>query len=251
MHHRFDLNGRTALVTGASSGLGSHFAQVLAENGARIILGARRFAEIEKAAIKLSASGYSATAYPLDVTDPLSVNALFAKERKIDIIINNAGISLPGDAISQSMDEIDAMIDVNIRGMMRVSRAGAQNLIDRQAAGAIVNVASILGMRQAGHVTGYAMTKAAVIQLTKQYALELSRYNIAVNGLAPGYFETPLNADFLASDAGAALKRRIPQRRFGSMSDLDVPLLLLASSAGTYMTGNIIAVDGGHSVSTL
>jgi NAD(P)-dependent dehydrogenase (short-subunit alcohol dehydrogenase family) len=246
-----DLSGLTALVTGASSGLGLHFASVIAENGARTILAARRQAEIAEHSAKLAQHGFSVSSHQLDVSSPDSVDQLFHEEPNIDIVINNAGIALPGAALDQPLTDVDRMIDVNVKGIMNVSRAAAQALIARGAAGSIVNIASILGLRQAGNVTGYAVTKAAVIQLTKQYALEWARYGIAVNAIAPGYFDTPLNTEFLATSAGQALQRRIPQRRFGQTSALDGALLLCASCAGGFLTGAIIPVDGGHLASTL
>ena len=127
----------------------------------------------------------------------------------------------------------------------------ARGMRDRKRGGSIINIASILGLRQAGHVTPYAISKAALIQLTKQLALELARYGIRVNALAPGYVDTALNHSFFTSDAGSDLVRRIPMRRLGLLEDLEAPLLLLASHGSNYMTGSVLTVDGGHIVSTL
>lgn len=242
------LKGRKALVTGASSGLGAHFAQVLAAQGAEVTLGARRLAELQGVCEKITNIGGRAKAVRLDVTDAASVAEVCAEP--FDIVVNNAGISEAGPAIDYSEADWDRTMDINLKGAFLVSQAAAQKMKDN-GGGSIINIASILGLRVAGAVAAYATSKAALVQMTKATALEWARYGIRVNALCPGYIETPLNADFFATDAGQALIKRIPQRRLGRLQDLDGPLLLLASDAGAYMTGSEIAVDGGHLVSSL
>jgi NAD(P)-dependent dehydrogenase (short-subunit alcohol dehydrogenase family) len=148
-------------------------------------------------------------------------------------------------------DDFDAVLDTNLKGVFLVAQSAARAMREAKKPGSIVNVASILGVRVAGHVSAYAASKAAVIQLTKSMALEWARYGIRVNALCPGYIETPINQDFFRTDAGKALINRIPQRRLGLPKDLDAPLLLLCSDASSYMTGSTLVVDGGHLVSSL
>ena len=242
------LKGRKALVTGASSGLGAHFAQVLAAQGAEVTLGARRLVELQGVCEKITNGVGRAKAVRLDVTDAASVAEVCAEP--FDIVVNNAGISAAGPAMDYSEADWDRTMDINLKGAFLVSQAAAQKMKDN-GGGSIINIASILGLRVAGAVAAYATSKAALVQMTKATALEWARYGIRVNALCPGYIETPLNADFFATDAGQALIKRIPQRRLGRLQDLDGPLLLLASDAGAYMTGSEIAVDGGHLVSSL
>jgi NAD(P)-dependent dehydrogenase (short-subunit alcohol dehydrogenase family) len=167
------------------------------------------------------------------------------------LIFNNAGLVRNGPALDQSEEDWDAVIKTNLKGMFLVAQASARAMRAHARAGSIINIASILGLRQAGGILSYAVSKAGVIQMTKIMALELARYEIRVNALAPGYFDTELNSDFWASEQGKAMIRRIPQRRLGRLEDLDGPLLLLASDASTYITGSVLAVDGGHLVSAL
>jgi len=250
-----DLTGRTALVTGASSGLGRHFAGVLAKAGARVALAARRTDALAETRSAIESAGGSAVVVAMDVTDPASVTAAVGEAwgalGRIDILVNNAGVTATRPFLDMSEEEWDRVIDTNLTGCARVARAVAQRMRDDQQGGAIVNIASILGMRVAGQVSSYIAAKGGLVHLTKAMALELARHNIRVNALCPGYVETELNADFFASDAGKALVKRIPQRRLGRLADLDGPLLLLASDAGAYMTGSVLAVDGGHLVSSL
>ena len=246
------LDGKTALVTGASSGLGRHFAVLLAAQGARVILAARRREALEEACAEIVRAGGAASALALDVTDEDSVAAAFAGlSAAPDIVVNNAGISGGGPALDIDADAFDRVIDTNLRGTFLVAQAAARSMRAAGRGGAIVNIASILGHRVAGNVSAYAASKAGLVHLTKALALEWARHGIRVNALCPGYFETDINRDFFASEAGQALVRRIPQRRLGRPGDLDGALLLLASDAGSYITGASLAVDGGHLVSSL
>ncbi len=245
------LRGKSALVTGASSGIGAHFVRILAAEGVKVVAAARRMDRLDQLVTEIKATGDSAQAAELDVCSEESVAALFGENGAFDIVINNAGVSIAGSAIEQSMEDFDAHYLTNVRGAQLVASHAARAMRDAGTLGSIVNVASILGLRQAGAVTGYATSKAAVIQLTKQLALEWARYGIRVNALAPGYISTELNKDFLDSEQGQALIRRIPQRRLGQLSDLEAPLLFLVSPANSYITGIILPVDGGHLISTL
>jgi NAD(P)-dependent dehydrogenase (short-subunit alcohol dehydrogenase family) len=248
-----DLKGKVALVTGASSGLGRHFADVLADAGAHVVLAARRLDALDKAASTIRSRGGVASALALDITDQASIDKAVAAADAppIDILVNCAGITVAKPALAHGEQEWDAVLATNLTGAFRLSQAVARTMKDRGAGGAIVNVASILGLRVAGNVAAYATSKAALIQLTKALALEWARYGIRVNALCPGYVETDLNRDFFATPPGQALIARIPQRRLGQPGDLDGPLLLLCGNAGRYMTGTALVVDGGHLVSSL
>lgn len=246
-----DLTGKTALITGASSGFGAHFAKVLAGAGARVVLAARRTEPLERLAAKITAAGGEARALGLDIRDLDSVRCVAAEAGAVDILINNAGVGITKPALDQEPEDWNFVLDTNLKGAFFMAQEVARGMVERAKGGAIVNIASILGLRQGGHVATYAISKAGLIQLTKQLALELARYNIRVNALAPGYFGTEINADFFATDAGKALIKRVPMRRLGELGDLDGPLLLLASDASRFMTGAVIEVDGGHLLSSL
>jgi NAD(P)-dependent dehydrogenase (short-subunit alcohol dehydrogenase family) len=244
-----DLIGKRVLITGASSGLGAHFAALFAAGGAEVFIAARRVSALDRLAVTLREAGGKVTCVPLDVNDAASRAAMAQTVGALDVLVNNAGVVSEGPALEQSEADWDAVLDTNLKGMFFVAQAVAPAMQAR--GGAIVNVASILGVRQAGGVLPYAVSKAGVIQMTKSLALEWARHGIRVNALAPGYIETELNQLFWQTPAGVALIKRIPQRRLGQLEDLDGPMLLLASDASRYITGAVLAVDGGHLVSSL
>jgi NAD(P)-dependent dehydrogenase (short-subunit alcohol dehydrogenase family) len=251
----FDLGGKVALVTGASSGLGRHFAQVLARAGASVVVAARRASLLDAVVADIVAAGGRAAPLILDVSGTAEsieggVTQALKCFGRLDILINNSGVTVGKPVLDQTQSDWDTVINTNLRGAFFMSQSVARHM--RSAGGgSIVNVASILGLRQAGMVAPYAASKAALIQLTKTMALELARYSIRVNAIAPGYIASDLNSAFFETDAGRVLVRRIPQRQLGEPADLDGALLLLCSAASRYMTGSVLTVDGGHVVSSL
>ena len=247
----FDVSGKVALVTGASSGLGENFARCLASRGAVVVAAARRMDRLQS----LVREAGAAHAVAMDVTDPASVEAAVARAAglagPIDILVNNAGIADTKASIDLTEADWRRVLDTNLDGAWRVTQAVARTMIAAGRPGSIVNIASILGLRQATHLLPYAAAKAALLQLTQSLALEWARHGIRVNAIAPGYVVTEMNRDFFASEAGHAMAKRVPQRRIGSPGDLEGALLLLASGAGAYMTGSVVVVDGGHLVNSL
>jgi NAD(P)-dependent dehydrogenase (short-subunit alcohol dehydrogenase family) len=246
----FSLRGKAALVTGASSGLGRHFARVLAGAGAAVALAARRLERLEALQQEIAAAGGKAIAIAMDVTDAASVRGGFAAAEAglgaIDILINNAGVPSGAFFLDMSEKEWRDVMSVNLDGVFRVGQEGARRMVAAGAGGTIIITASMLSFAVSKSLSAYAASKAAVASLTRSMALELARDNIRVNALAPGYLDTELNDAFLASPAGRRMLERVPLRRAGKLADLDGPLLLLASDAGAYMTGSIVVVDGGH-----
>jgi NAD(P)-dependent dehydrogenase (short-subunit alcohol dehydrogenase family) len=250
---RFSLQGKTALVTGASSGLGRHFARVLASAGAGVVVTARRLDRLKELAAEISQGGGKAAAVPLDVSDRASVAQAFdaaeAALGPVTILVNNAGVPAGSFFLKTSESEWRSIMDVNLDGVFRVAQEGARRMSEKRTGGSIINIASIAAFGVLKAIAPYAASKAAVVSLTKSMALELARENVRVNALAPGYFSTELNDDFLASEAGRRLLSRVPMDRAGQLEELDGPLLLLASDAGAFMTGSVITVDGGHLLS--
>jgi len=246
-----DLNGRVALVTGASSGLGRHFALVLARAGAKVAICARRSDKLEALAEEIAAAGGRALPLVMDVTERATIVEAFAHaETELgtpDILVNNAGVALDKASLEQSEEEWDRVVDTDLKGAWLVACEAARRLIAAEKGGSIINVASILGLRGSARVSAYGAAKAGLINLTSSLAAEWARYDIRVNALCPGYIVTDLNREFLESPLGEKLKKRVPQRRFGRLQDLDGPLLLLASDASLWMTGSALVVDGGQS----
>lgn len=245
------LAGKNVLISGASSGLGAHFARLLAREGATVTVAARRIPALEALCAEIRAAGGTARPLGLDVTDAGSIAALGAMNESFDILINASGVTSAVPAADLDEAQWDQVIDTNLKGAFLVARTLAAGMRRRGRGGAIVNIASILGHRVAGNVSAYAASKAGLIHLTKALALEWARDGIRVNALCPGYIETDLNRAFFASEAGATLIKRIPQRRLGKPEDLDGAVMLLCSDAGNYITGSTIVVDGGHLISSL
>lgn len=247
-----NLSGLRALVTGASSdGLGAHFARTLVRAEAEVVVTARRLAPLEELVLDIEASGGRAKALTMDVTHADSIEQAFDLAGPIDILINNAGIERSGRVLEIGEDDYDAVLDTNLKGVWLVATAAARRMEARGSGGSIINVASITGHRGMLGTAPYCIAKAGVLHLTRQLAWSLARHGIRVNSISPGYFETELNREFLQSSHGAAMRQRIAMRRFGEPGDLDGALLLLASTASSFMTGSDIVVDGGHLLTPL
>ncbi len=251
MSKRFDLSGKVALVTGASSGLGSHFAHCLGEAGASVVIAARRADRLQSLQAALASRGVTAKSVDLDVQSADSVAAALEAAGPLDIVVNNAGISIVKPALEMPEKDWDAVVDTNLRGAWLVAQGAAKRWAADKRPGCIVNIASILGLRTIGQVAPYNASKAGLIHLTQALAMEWARYGIRVNAICPGYIETEMNSAFWKTPGGQKLIDRIPQRRIGQPEHLDGALLLLASIAGDFMTGSVITVDGGHMVSSL
>ena len=252
MQNIFNLEGKVALITGASSGLGKSFAKTLSSAGATVVLSARRVENLKKLQQEI---GENAHCIPLDVTSVSSVQSLFKGIREtvgsIDVLVNNAGSSDPQNFKDSTEEGWNFVLETNLNGAYRVAKAATDMLIEDKKGGSIINIASILGFRAGLTLTSYAASKAGLIALTKNMALELARSNIRVNAIAPGYILTEINEDFFKTDMGKNYTKKIPMRRLGLESELDGVLLLLASDASSFMTGSIIPVDGGHLVNPL
>lgn len=251
MSKLFDLSGKVALVTGASSGLGVHFAHCLGAAGASIVLAARRADRLAALQAELEDKGVKAAAVDLDVQSGESVAAALDAAGPLDIVVNNAGISIVNPALQMPEEDWDAVVDTNLRGAWLVAQGAAKRWVADKRPGVIVNIASILGLRTIGQVAPYNASKAGLIHLTRALAMEWARHDIRVNAICPGYIETEMNAAFWKTPGGQRLIERIPQRRIGQPEHLDGALMLLASDAGSFMTGSVITVDGGHTVNSL
>jgi 3-oxoacyl-[acyl-carrier protein] reductase len=248
----FSLTGRVALVTGASSGLGLQFARALADNGAAVALVARRADRLAALQAEIEGLGGRALALEADVTDRTAVTQAFDAAEKafgtVTILVNNAGIAHGGRAVEMPAEEWRKVLSVNLDAVFYCAQEAARRMLAAKTKGSIVNIASVLGLAVAKGAVAYATAKAGVVQLTKALAIELAFKGVRVNAIAPGWFVTEMNDKYLLSEAGTAIKREIPSGRFGNAGELDGALLLLASEAGSYITGATIVVDGGQVV---
>ena len=249
---KFRLNGRVALVTGASGGIGAAFAEGLAAAGARVALAARRTDRTAALAARIGAAGGKALPVLLDVTNADSIRRAFDEVESglgvPTIVVNNAGIAEPRSFLKTQRDSLDRTMDTNFFGVWDMCQEAARRLIAARSGGSIINVASVLGIGAAVGYASYSASKGALIQLTRTLALEFIKQGIRVNALAPGWFVSEMNQAFFESEAGRAYLQRIPSGRTGEMSELIGPLLLLASDAGSYINGALLPVDGGHHV---
>lgn len=246
---------KSGLVTGASGGLGRAIVLDLAADGANVVALGRNIEGLRETAARAHGLAGTAEVLQADVTDEAAViSALAEVERRfgsVDFVVNNAGKQIERDLLDTTNEDWETIDATNVRGPFWVCKHAAAAMLRLGRGGSIVNIASVLAERVAAQVAPYAASKAALVQLTRAMALELARHRIRVNALAPGYVETELNRDFFATEGGAALVKRIPQRRLGRVEDLEAPLLLLASDASAYITGATLAVDGGHAISSL
>ncbi len=246
----FNLTDRVALITGASSGLGLQFSRALADNGAAVVLVARRMERLVALKHEIEAKGSRAIAVEADVTDHAAITRAFDAAEKafgtVTILVNNAGIAHGGRATDMSADEWRRILSTDLDAVFFWAQEAARRMIEAKKTGAIVNIASVLGLAVAKGAVAYAASKAGVVQITKALAIELASAGVRVNAIAPGWFITEMNEDYLLGKAGAAIKREIPMDRFGKTGDLDGALLLLASDAGSFITGATIVVDGGQ-----
>ncbi|GMU45584.1 MAG: 2-deoxy-D-gluconate 3-dehydrogenase [Porticoccaceae bacterium] len=253
MSANFDLKGRVALVTGASSGFGEHFVRVLAAAGAQVVAGARREDRLRQLVAEVGPE--RALAVAMDVTDAASVAAAFAAAEArfgtVDVLVNNAGVAAPGLVHKTGEADWDWVVDTNLKGVWLVASEAARRLLAAGKSGAIVNIASVLGMATSRGHGVYSATKAGVIQLTKHMALELAGKGIRVNAICPGYFKTEMNDEYFDSAAGQQYIAATPGGRLGRMDEIDGPLLLLASDAGSFINGALLPVDGGHLVMSI
>ena len=246
----FDLTGQVALVTGASSGLGARFARVLAANGASVVCLARRRERLDALVAEITAAGGKAMTVEADVTDrnamALAFDVALEAFGTVTILVNNAGIARQSRFLDQTPDDWRETLSVNLDAVYANAQMAAQRMVAAHQPGNIINIASILGHNVGRSLSAYAVAKAGVVQLTRAMALELAQHGIRVNSIAPGYFVTEINAEFLSSETGAAFAKQVPLGHFGREGDLDGTLLLLASKAGAFITGASIVVDGGQ-----
>ena len=248
MDNTFTLKGERVLVTGGGKGLGRHFALVAARAGADVAITGRNVASLNEVEVEIRKLGVKAYSVAMDVTDPASVDAAIAKVEQefgaLTVVVNNAGVAISKPAFDQSVDDFNMVIDTDLKGVFWVASAAAKHMSKRKA-GAIVNIASILGEVPVAALAPYAASKAGVIQMTKALALEWARYGLRVNALAPGYFETDMNREFFSTERGQVFLKRVAQRRLGALDELTGPFLLLASKASSFMNGSTLRVDGG------
>lgn len=244
-----DLSGLTALVTGASSGLGERFATVLSGAGAKVALAARRTERLDALRQRIEAAGGRALPVRMDVTDLNSiVEAVKQVETElgpIDILVNNSGVSAPARMVEMSEADYDFVMDTNLKGAFFVAREVAAQMIRHKVKGRIINIASVAAHKYLGQLGVYGMSKAGVVYMTQAMAVEWGRNDINTNCICPGYIETEMNKDHWDTEAGRKLISMLPRRRVGDPSDLDGTILLLASPHSHFINGAVISVDDG------
>ncbi len=257
MAYQIDLAGRVALVTGASSGLGAQFARTLAAAGAGVVLAARRIERLKTLRAEIEAAGGDAHVVGLDVTDTDSIRAAIAHAETemgtIDILVNNSGVGTTQKLTDVTPEDYDHVMNTNTRGAFFVAQEVAKRMIARSqgaapgtfTGGRIVNIASVAGLRAGGKIGVYAMSKAAVIHMTKVMALEWGRYGINVNALCPGYIDTEINHHVWQTEAGQKLVQTLPRKRVGKPADLDVALMMLCANESHFVNGAVISADDG------
>ena len=251
-----DLSDQTILITGASSGLGAHFARLCAGHGAKLVLAARRKDKLDAIVEELAASGAEVVAVACDVEDESQIIATFNAAESalgpINVVINNAGMNLEGLAVELASDDFDKVMRVNVRGVFLVAREAAKRMIARgpeiAKQGRIVNIASIGAHTVLPGLAAYCASKAAVVQMTKALAREWARVGISVNAVCPGYIETEINADWFGTEGGQRQIKSFPRRRLMSATDLDATMLMLASPGAGAITGSIFTLDDGQSL---
>jgi len=252
-----NFEGKIALITGASSGLGARFAKVLAAAGAQVVLAARRTDRLKELRAEIEADGGAAHMVQLDVTDYASIKSAIAHAETeagpIDILINNAGVSNSQRLLDVTPDDYADVMDTNLRGAFFVAQEAAKRMVarfkgDSKLQHRIVNIASIAGLRVSPQLGVYCISKAGVIQMTKAMALEWGKYGINVNAICPGYITTEINEGFFDTDAGRKMVSALPRGRLGTPEDLDGLLLLLAAEESRFLNGTIVTADDGLSV---
>lgn len=252
-----NFEGKVALITGASSGLGARFAKVLAMAGAQVILAARRVNRLKELRAEIEAEGGAAHVVTLDVTDYASIKSAIAHAETeagaIDILVNNAGVSGSGRLVDITPEEYAFVMDTNQRGAFFVAQEVAKRMIARHKGDArkqhrIVNIASVAGLRVVPELGLYSMSKASVVHMTKSMAVEWGKFGINVNAICPGYIGTEMNLDYLNSEQGQQLVNALPRKRVGKPEDLDGLLLLLAAEESHFINGAIMTADDGMSI---
>jgi NAD(P)-dependent dehydrogenase (short-subunit alcohol dehydrogenase family) len=252
-----NFEGRIALITGASGGLGSRFAKVLAMAGAQVVLASRRIERLKELRAEIEADGGAAHVVALDVTDYASIKSAVAHTETeagpIDILVNNSGVSINQPLSEITPEQYDDIVNTNLRGAFFMAQETARRMIARHRGDSskqhrIINIASVAGMRAVPNIGVYSMSKAAVIQMTKSMAAEWAKYGINVNAICPGYIETEINAQYFSSEQGQKLVGMLPRKRLGKPEDLDGLLLLLAAEESHFINGSVITADDGMHV---
>jgi NAD(P)-dependent dehydrogenase (short-subunit alcohol dehydrogenase family) len=246
----FDLNGQTAFITGATSGFGARFAEILSDAGARVVITGRRVERLHTLRDKIAAKGGHVTVLPLDVTDVSGIRACISAAENaagpISILVNNAGLNIQSSAAALSERDFDTLMNTNVKGAFFVAQAVGARMIEQKIRGRIVNIASIGAFKALPGLVVYSMTKASVAMMTKGLAREWAKYHIAVNAICPGFIETEINGEWFETEGGQKQIATFPRRRIGQVEDVDGTLMLLCSTHAGFITGSLFTVDDGQ-----